>query len=330
MPLPDPTAPAEEERDGEKRALPLVGVLPAVVLAARHAYELYHPPRSKPGRTPRNKNLPMREFTVVTRRDRITLRGWVVPGEGPHTVVLCHGMGRTRSSTLGHIEMLHRAGWNVVAYDMRNHGESGRDKRYGSMAERYTEDLADVLRWVRAEPGLGGGEIAVYGFSFSTWVALSVLRRIDDRIAAVICDSGPAFDIGSALKKFAVLRRSALPRPVRGGAAFSVYRACFSALCGHMLAVRSWPPDLSRFTTRLMFVAGGQDIVVPASQIAPAARHYPDSERWTALNALHMNGLRFDREEYRERVLGFLARSFGEAGPADPEGPQDKRVDIHG
>ncbi len=330
MPLPDPTHTPRDEPARGRRLVPLSGVLPAVVLAARHAYELYHPPRSKPGRSPRNKNLPMREFTLVTSRDRITLRGWVVPGEGAHTVVLCHGMGRTRSSTLGHIEMLHRAGWNVLAFDMRNHGESGRDKRYGSMAERYTGDLADVLRWVRADPGLGGGEIAVYGFSFSTWVSLSVLKRIDDRLAAVICDSGPAFDIKAALREFAALRRSALPRSVRGGAGFAVYRACFGSLCEHMLAVREWPPDLSRFRTRLMFIAGGQDFVVPESQIAPAAHHYPESERWTAPNALHMNGLRFDREEYRERVLAFLTRCFDGTGPADPEGPQDKKVDIHG
>ncbi|MFB7668827.1 alpha/beta hydrolase [Kitasatospora sp. NPDC056138] len=299
-------------------------VLSAVGLAARHAFELYHPPTAKPGRTPLNKGLPLREFVLTTTRDRIPLHGWVVPGRGPHTVVLCHGMGRTKSSTLGHIELLHRAGWHVVAYDLRNHGESGRDRRWLRMADRFTGDLADVLRWVRADPELGGGEIAVYAFSFSTWVALSVLKRLDDRVAAVVCDSGPMADIRAGLAHYAGLRRSTLPEPLRAGPGFAVYRAGFSAICGRMLAAPDWPPDLGRVPTRLMFVAGGQDTVVPESRIAPVADRYPDAERWTAPNAMHMNAIRFDREEYRERLLTFLTRSF-----ATP-GPERRRTAVHG
>ncbi|MFI9152077.1 alpha/beta hydrolase [Streptomyces sp. NPDC053367] len=291
----------------------LKAVAAAVPLAARHAYELYHPPRAKPGRTPQSKGLPLRELRLTTSRDGIELRGWVVPGAGPHTVVVCHGMGRTMSSTLGHIELLHRAGWHVVAYDLRNHGDSGRDRRLGSMAERYTSDLADVLGRVEADPELGGGQIALYGFSFSTWVALSVLTRLDRPPAALVCDSGPMFDIASGLHHFAQVRRSSLPEELRGGAAHAVYRFFFSALCRRMLAVRKWPPDLSGTPTRLMFIAGGQDPLVPESQITPVADRYPHAERWTAPNALHMNALRFDREEYQERVLTFLTRAFSQS-----------------
>lgn len=282
----------------------------AVPLAARHAYELYHPPQAKPGRTPLSKGLPLRGLRLTTSRDAIPLSGWVVPGAGPHTVVVCHGMGRTMSSTLGHIEMLHRAGWHVVAYDLRNHGDSGRDRAFGSMADRYTGDLADVLRWVRADPELGGGEVALYAFSFSTWVALSVLARLDRPAAALVCDSGPMFDIGAGLQHFARVRRPALPAAQREGTGHAVYRSCFGALCRRMLAVRNWPPDLSGTPTRLMFVAGGQDPLVPESQIAPVADRYPRAERWTAPNALHMSALRFDREEYEERVLAFLTGAF--------------------
>ncbi|MEU6479405.1 alpha/beta fold hydrolase [Streptomyces sp. NPDC047017] len=295
----------------------------AVPLAARHAHELYHPPPAKPGRTPRHKGLPLRELSLTTSRDGIALHGWVVPGAGPHTVVVCHGMGRTMSSTLGHIELLHRAGWHVVAYDLRNHGDSGRDRCYGSMAERYTSDLADVLRWVAADLELGAGRIALYGFSFSTWVALSVLTRLDRPPVALVCDSGPMADIGSGLRHFAGLRRATLPEALRGGAGHAVYRFCFSALCRHMLAVRNWPPDLSRTGTRLMFVAGGQDPVVPEARIAPVADHYPDAERWTAPNALHMNALRFDREEYQDRVLTFLTGAFAHSTARRSEAATD-------
>lgn len=289
-------------------------VATALGTAARHAFEVYHPPAGKPGRTPADKGLPQREFTLTTSRDGIALHGWAVPGAGPDTVVLCHGMGRTKSSTLAHIQLLHRAGWHVVAYDMRNHGESGRDRRLTRMADRYTDDLADVLRWVHADPQLGGGQVALVGFSFSTWVCLNVLRRIGHPVAAVVCDSGPMYDIGAGLRHFATLRRGTLPAELTEGLPAALYRRAFGLIGQAMLVVREWPPDLRAVPTRLMFVAGGQDAVVPPAQIAPVAARYPDAVSWTAPNALHMNAIRFDAADYRERVLGFLTEAFGPAG----------------
>lgn len=281
-----------------------------VSLAARHAFELYHPKAAAPGRTPAEKGMPQRDLRVTTTRDRVELKGWVVPGAGPHTVVICHGMGRTRSSVLGHIKLLHEAGYHVVAYDMRNHGESGRERKYGSMSDRYTGDLADVIAAVQADPELNQGELALVSFSFSTWVALHVLGRLSTPVAAVVCDSGPMDNTKAGLWHFARLRRSALPARLRGGVGFEVYRRFFAWFCLHMLAVRRWPPKLDGVSTRLLFIAGGEDPVVPAEQVLAVAARYPRAERWTAPHALHMNALRFDADEYRTRVLGFLAAAF--------------------
>ncbi|MFD0373964.1 alpha/beta hydrolase [Streptomyces sp. NPDC127112] len=310
-----PSTPGQvHRRPGRRSPRALLSAVSALatgaVLAARHAHELYHPPAARPGRTPRHKGLPVRPLSVTTTRDRVTLDAWVVPGRGPHTVVICHGMGRTKSSVLGHIALLHEAGYHVVAYDMRNHGESGRDRKYGSMSERYTGDLVDVIAAVRRDPEVGAGELALIGFSFSTWVSLHVLRRVGTPVAAVVCDSGPMSDTAAGLREFAGLRRSQLPAPVRTGAAYALYRHLFSRISMHMLAVRNWPPDLAGLPTRLMFIAGAQDPVIDEAQIMGVADRYPEAERWTAPQAMHMNALRFDAAEYRERVLGFLEASF--------------------
>ncbi|MCX4693188.1 alpha/beta hydrolase [Streptomyces sp. NBC_01408] len=304
-------------RPAVRRLRGLLTAVPAAAagfaLAARHAFELYHPPAARPGRTPQSKGLPVRDLTVRTTRDGVALQAWVVPGTGPHTVVICHGMGRTRSSVLGHIELLHGAGHHVVAYDMRNHGDSGRDRKIRGMSGRFTSDLEDVIAAVRRDPETGGGELALFGFSFSTWVSLHVLRRIDPAVAAVVCDSGPMSDTKAGLRHFAGLRRTLLPEPVRDGPGFTVYRSAFARFCLHMLAVRNWPPDLTGVPTRLMFVAGAQDPVIQVPQIMAVADRYPDAERWTAPQAMHMNALRFDAAEYRPRVLDFLASAFSAA-----------------
>ncbi|GHJ36845.1 alpha/beta hydrolase [Streptomyces sp. TS71-3] len=310
------------ERDGRaKRAIRAVGSAvraPALSIAgaclgALGAYRVYHPRTTPGGRTPENKRLPLRHMSITTSRDKLSLKAWVVPGEGPHTVVVCHGMSRTRSSTIGHIEVLHRAGYHVVAYDMRNHGESGRRRTLTRIADRHTSDLRDVVRGVRGDGELGRGHIAVLGFSFSTWPSLYLLRDRDAGISAVMCDSGPMKDIAGGFRSFAELARRTLPRSLRQGAGFRTYRRAFAFVGMRMLAVGDWPPRLDGVTTRLLFVSGAKDDVVASEQVAGVARRYPSAEYWEAPNAMHMSGIRFDKDEYRDRMLRFLKDAFHEA-----------------
>ncbi|MFD7547964.1 alpha/beta hydrolase [Streptomyces sp. NPDC059578] len=296
-------------------------LLRAVGLGARHAHRLYHPENSKVGRTPEHKKLPMRRMQVTTRMDGVTLEAWVVPGTGPHTVVVCHGVERSKSSTLSHIALLHGAGYHVVAYDMRNHGESTGDRRLGRMARRYTSDLRDVLRQVAADPELGRGKLALLGFSFSAWPSLRVLTTPGaPPVCAVVADSGPLYDIGAGLANFASLRRGSLPAWVRGGPAFACYRHTFRLVALRMLALRRWPPDLTGVPTRLMFVAGAADPLVTEDQVRRVARSLPGAHLWVAPTAMHMNAIRFDRREYESQVLTFLAESF--AGPDQQPTPR--------
>lgn len=301
-----------------------VGKVPAgcaaAVMGAWHAYRFYHPAPARPGRTPADKGLPMRHVRLTTSRDKVRLDTWVIPGTGPHTVIVCHGVGRTKSDVLDHARMLHRSGYHVLAYDMRNHGESGRDRRYGSMADRYTSDLDDVLRWACADPELGRGHIAVLGLSFSAWPAMHLLRQLDERqsgtqLAAVVCDSGPMYDIPAGLRHFSELRLPSLPDWLRRSGAGRLYCLVFRAACAHMLAITGWPPSPSGGSTRLMFVAGAEDPVVSASQVMAVAQRFPAAQRWIAPNAMHTNAVRFDRVEYECRVTEFLAEALvpGEA-----------------
>jgi uncharacterized protein len=287
----------------------------AVAMGAWHAYRFYHPPRTRPGRTPADKGLPMRHVRLTTTRDRVCLDAWVIPGTGPHTVIVCHGVGRTKSDVLDHARMLHRSGYHVLAYDMRNHGESGRDRRYGRMADRYTSDLHDVLRWTARNPVLGRGHLAVLGLSFSAWPAMYLLRQLDGRqcgsqLAAIICDSGPMYDIPAGLRHFSELRLLSLPDWLYQSAASRLYCLVFQVTCAHMLAITGWPPCSSGESTRLMFVAGAEDPVVSATQVMAVAQRFPVAQRWIAPNAMHMNAVRSDRAEYQRRITTFLAEAL--------------------
>lgn len=75
--------------------------------------------------------------------DGVTLEGWFIPAKNSNKLIICnHPMPGNRYGYPGHLEpwknfggfevnflpeykILHDAGYNVIAYDMRNHGRSG-------------------------------------------------------------------------------------------------------------------------------------------------------------------------------------------------------------
>jgi pimeloyl-ACP methyl ester carboxylesterase len=306
-------------------ALP-VTVPVAIGLGLRSAHRVYHPPRQPNGVTPADRGMPFIATRVVTSRDEVALSVWVIPAPEPAaakgTVIVSHGMGRNAATVLSHATMLRAAGFHVVAYDLRNHGDSGRDRALTGMAARYTADLADVVAFAEAHPKLSG-DVSVLAFSFSTWPALHILREPGIELAAVVCEGGPALDIGAGLRRLAELRRSRLPAPLRGAVPFAALRASLDLGGQIMLAVRAWPTDLDRTSTRTLFIAGGRDQVIPPPGVEALVRHYagrPAGERvsyWLAPRAIHLNALRLNRSDYTRIVPAFLA------GEVDP--PRDRR-----
>ena len=146
-------------------------------------------------------------------------------------------------------------------------------------------------------------------FSFSTWPAVYVLRDRAVPVAAVICDSGPAYDITGGFVRFSGLRWAMIGESRRPGA-FRLYRLAFRLAATRMLAVRGWPPPVSGPWPRLLFIAGARDRMVPASEVMRVAAAYPQAQCWTAPRATHMNAVRMDRAEYRGMVTDFLAAAF--------------------
>ena len=108
-------------------------------------------------------------------------------GEGP-PVVLCHGITATRRYVLHGSRALARAGYRVVTYDARGHGES----EAGPVGEGYGyPQLVDDLERVIADQ-VGTGRFLLGGHSMGAHTAVGYALRHPERLAglAVI---GPTF-----------------------------------------------------------------------------------------------------------------------------------------
>lgn len=284
-------------------------VLPAVVVGAVAANRIYHPPRRRRTGGGPIRGMHIRTTLVRATRDDLQLAAWVVPGRGPDTVIVSHGIGLSKSAVRGHVKMLRDAGHNVVAYDLRNHGESGRDRAHGRMAERFVSDLGDVVRFVRDDPELGRGAIGLLAFSFSVWPAMAVVGDPALPVCALVCDSGPATEISTLFRRFYDVTRASMHPVLREQPLYGMSRLAFRLVGGRMLGVRTWPPDLRTGPTVVLFIGGGADTIVPPEDSVSYWRRFRQSI-WLCAGAPHMMAFRVERDEYVRRVTTFFHDAF--------------------
>ena len=114
------------------------------------------------------------------------LRGESV-GEGP-AVVLCHGITATRHQLLHRSQALPRAGYEVITFDARGHGES--EPAPGDSGYGYPELVSD-LEAVVAET-VGDKPFILGGHSWGSQVATAYALAHPERVAGLI-DIGPVY-----------------------------------------------------------------------------------------------------------------------------------------
>lgn len=124
----------------------------------------------------------------IVTEDGVHIAAWYIPagdGAGPTapTVVLVHGFHAEKAGILKYGIGLHDA-FNLVAFDMRNAGQSTGDQTTGGVNEQM--DLRAVLDWLQATKH--PSHIGVLGNSLGAATALAEARD-DPRVEALALDS---------------------------------------------------------------------------------------------------------------------------------------------
>lgn len=137
--------------------------------------------------------------------DDLTLRGWWMPAEDARgTVIRVHGVDSNRNSLLGLAAPLVGAGYSVLAFDLRGHGESDEARMGAGLDER--DDVLGAIDYVVRERGAGA--IFLHGNSYGGAIALMSGWR-EPRVRGVFADS--AFASLPDLVVQEVARRTVLP-----------------------------------------------------------------------------------------------------------------------
>ena len=116
--------------------------------------------------------------------DGVLLSGWWVGApDAKGTVVLVHGLNRSRVEMVRRLAFVHGEGWNALVFDLRRHGASGGDATTFGAKEK--EDVKAAARLARDR---APGPVVLWGVSLGA--ASVVLAAAEDpRVAGVICDS---------------------------------------------------------------------------------------------------------------------------------------------
>ncbi|MFI9629728.1 alpha/beta hydrolase [Streptomyces sp. NPDC052042] len=306
------------ERDGPKRYPPLtralsVAALPlAPVFGLLLSYMLFHPPRRPHHKGPRDVGLPEPEELRVGIGGGKQVHAWLCPGDTDRIVVVGHGMGLSKSATLGHAKFLHDAGYTVCLFDHRNHGLSSQDRSVSGLSGKFTSDVLALVRLLRSREEYRSAKVAVYGFSFSTFPMLYSLRDDDCEVNAVICDSGPGLELDPLFRNFIDAKVLPIPAALRAMPARWALEGTLSS-AGVAMLRSEWPPPVTgRYAdTPLLFIAGEEDRILPASSVDGLAARYSHAEAHVLPGIGHLQGLKEAPEKYTSTVLDFLQRAMG-------------------
>jgi pimeloyl-ACP methyl ester carboxylesterase len=193
-------------------------------------------------------------------------------GEGP-PVVLCHGITATRRSVLHGSRALARAGYRVITYDARGHGDSepaAAGEGYG-----YPQLIDDLERVVARQ--VGEERFLLGGHSMGAHTAVDYALRHPDRPAglAVI---GPTF-LG-AIKPESLAYWDGLSAALEEDGIDG-----FVAYIGERQGIDSrWRDSVLRFTRERMLRQGNLGALAEAIRQVPRSRPFDSLEELGALD----------------------------------------------
>ncbi|CAN5514372.1 hypothetical protein BH09PLA1_BH09PLA1_07170 [soil metagenome] len=141
---------------------------------------------------------PAIRFSVATENiPQAQIDGVVLPAAGDPrgTVFLCHGFSRRKEDLYGWDWIRRELGWNLVAFDFREHGESTRTLHLTTLGYHEIWDVKAVVDHAE-KTGLAKPYV-IYGSSMGASVGLRWAAR-DPRISGVIAVSPYRNALGAA------------------------------------------------------------------------------------------------------------------------------------
>jgi len=294
-----------------------VGLLLAMLIAAAMAMTLLCPQRMTDGRaawllkrtSPDDLGLPfvVQEWRVRDQRTGrpLNIAGWWIPAKSTSdkTAVLIHGYGDAKVGAIAWAPLMRHLGFNVLAIDLRAHGQSQGRYTTAGCWERF--DVMQVLDQELAQRPEAMRRVVLLGVSLGAAVAAGVGEMRDDLVAVIL--ECPYSSFRHAIHSHA--QRSGMPGPWFQRAAVWLAQRIAHADFDALAPVRT----IGRVRCPVMVIQSGDDpLVTPgdAAEIEAAVRSRPveagPNVFWPVPAARHVMAMSAYPDDYREQVQAFV------------------------
>lgn len=298
----------------------VVGALLVILTAWVIALALLHPPRMSDGKamyvlrrmSPADLGLAYERVTFNVRDEaqrgsdkKIVMAAWWIanPSANGRCVVLLHGYADAKVGAIAWAPMWHSLGFNILALDLRAHGESDGAHTTGGYFEQH--DVEQVLDQLRAAQPNDARQLVLFGISLGSAVALALAKRRADLVDAIVLEC-PFTSFANAATSH--MQRLGAPikiiMPLALTIASTISGADFDSVN---------PMELMRTIDRPMLVIqSANDSFVGSSDndaIARAVADRPNVTLGRAANAEHLLAIAVNPEEYKARLNEFLKRA---------------------
>lgn len=237
---------------------------------------------------------------TFTSSDGAEMAGWYLPSQNGAAVILLHGHSANRLGVLFHMEILARAGFGVLLFDLRAHGSS-EGKRF-MRGKLLVDDVLGALSYLRRQPELTAGHIGIMGVSIGGMLALQA-AAVSQEIRAVAADGPSPAAVVDLMPPRSARHWLNVPRNL-----------LHERVTGWLTRAQPLPSALSimpRIAPRplLLISTGSSNEQWLVRRLYDAARE-PKS-LWEIPKAQHGAGWRGGREEvYGERIVAFFSEAL--------------------
>lgn len=297
--------------------LVLAGLLVAGVTIAIMAVSILRPPRMSDGKalwvlrrmSPGDLGLQFETVWFHVRDERsgskISIAGWWIPcaNANGRCVILLHGYADAKVGAIAWAPLWHELRFNILAIDLRAHGESQGTYSTGGYWERH--DVSQVINELRAQRPADTQKLVLFGASLGATVAVATAALRED-LWAVVLDS-PYNDFSDA----AMAQMDRLGAP---GRPFQVAALWLAAKLGHAdfadvrlldLLTKTRAPLLAILPVKDPLTVGDirQQI---ENAITERASHGSADQTWVVADCDHLLALACKPAEYRQKLAHFL------------------------
>jgi uncharacterized protein len=249
------------------------------------------------------------EVRFPSRDPQITLSAFYIPAENAQApaVIIVHGDEDCKNmpTSLLPAGMLHRGGFNVLAIDLRNMGNSDIDNGRMAAGTKEYKDVLSAWDWLISIKHIPPEKIGVFGYSLGGASALIAMGK-EPRVAAVWADSSFA-DVKILMDK--LLEPSGLKPLIPVG--LFVGRIISGDDIGAVQPIDVIPTIIDR---PIYVVHGTADTIVPIEQahmLIDALQTADGSfQFWITDGSEHVGSMFDYTEEYEKRLVRFFTESL--------------------